>query len=256
MNLLLHGVNDFKIHRGDTLRSPAFHTGDALATFDCVIANPPFSLDKWGHEQWASDPYGRNFAGMPLETNADYAWVQHMVKSMDPKSGRMAVVLPHGVLFRGGKEGEIRKKLLGMDILDSIIGLGSNLFYGATLSACVLIFRQRKPKDRKGRVLFIDASKQVKVGRAQNEMLSEHIAQIESWYRDFKDVPGTAKVVTLEELNASDGNLNISRFIEAVSDETVPTVEEAMAGLRKAAEEAFAAEDHLIALLKKEGFLQ
>jgi type I restriction enzyme M protein len=256
MNLLLHGVNDFKIHRGDTLRSPAFHTGDALATFDCVIANPPFSLDKWGHEQWASDPYGRNFAGMPLETNADYAWVQHMVKSMEPKTGRMAVVLPHGVLFRGGKEGEIRKKLLGMDILDAVIGLGSNLFYGATLSACVLIFRQRKPKDRKGRVLFIDASKQIKVGRAQNEILPEHIAQIESWYRDFKDVPGAAKVVTLEELNANDGNLNISRFIEAVSDEKVPTVEEAMADLRKAAQEAFAAEDKLISLLKKEGFLQ
>lgn len=256
MNLLLHGVNDFKIHRGDTLRSPAFHTGDALATFDCVIANPPFSLDKWGHEQWASDPYGRNFAGIPLETNADYAWVQHMVKSMDPKSGRMAVVLPHGVLFRGGKEGEIRKKLLGMDILEAVIGLGSNLFYGASLSACVLIFRQRKPKDRKGQVLFIDASKQIKVGRAQNEMLPEHIAQIESWYRDFKDVPGSTKVVTLEELNANDGNLNISRFIEAVSDEKVLTVEEAMADLRKAAQEAFAAEDHLIALFKKEGVLQ
>jgi type I restriction enzyme M protein len=256
MNLLLHGVNDFKIHRGDTLRSPAFHTGDALATFDCVIANPPFSLDKWGHEQWVTDPYGRNFAGLPSEANADYAWVQHMVKSMDAKSGRMAVVLPHGALFRAGKEGEVRKKLLGMDLLEAVIGLGPNLFYGAGLAACVITFRQSKPKDRKGRVLFIDASKQVKVGRAQNEMLPDHVAQIESWYRDFKDVPGTAKVVTIEELNANDGNLNISRFIEAVSDGKSPTVEESMADLLKAAEEAFAADDHLIALLKKEGFHQ
>jgi type I restriction enzyme M protein len=168
----------------------------------------------------------------------------------------MAVVLPHGVLFRAGKEGEIRKKLLGMDILDAVIGLGSNLFYGATLSACVLIFRQRKPKDRKGKVLFIDASKQIKVGRAQNEMLPEHVAQIEAWYRDLKDVPGVAKVVTLEELTANDGNLNIPRYIEAMSDENVPTVDEAMTGLRTAADEAFAAEDRLIALLKKEGFLQ
>jgi type I restriction enzyme M protein len=256
MNLLLHGVNDFKIHRGDTLRSPAFHTGDALATFDCVIANPPFSLDKWGHEQWASDPYGRNFAGMPLETNADYAWVQHMVKSMDPKTGRMAVVLPLGVLFRGGKEGEIRKKLLGMDILEAVIGLGSNLFYGATIPACVLIFRQRKPKDRKGRVLFIDASKQIKVGRAQNEMLPEHIIQIEAWYRDFKDVPGVAKVVSFEELIANDGSLNISSFIEAASGEKLPTVNEAMIELSKAAKKAFVDDDQLVTILKQEGLLQ
>jgi len=168
----------------------------------------------------------------------------------------MAVVLPHGVLFRAGKEGEIRKKLLGMDILESVIGLGSNLFYGATIPACVLIFRQRKPKARKGRVLFIDASKQIKVGRAQNEMLPEHISQIEAWYQNFKDVPGVSKVVPLEELTANDGNLNIPRYIEAVSDEKTPTVEEAMADVRKATEEAFAAEDRLIALLKKEGFLQ
>jgi type I restriction enzyme M protein len=168
----------------------------------------------------------------------------------------MAVVLPNGVLFRGGKEGEIRKKLLGMDILEAVIGLGSNLFYGATIPACVLIYRQRKPKDRKGRVLFIDASKQIKIGRAQNEMLPEHIRQIEAWYHDFKDVPGVVKTVSLEELTANECSLNIQRYIEKVSNGKMPTVQEAMTDLRKVSEEAFDAEDRLITLLKKEGFLQ
>ena len=156
MNLFLHGVEDFDVVRGDTLRQPAFHTGDSLATFDCVIANPPFSLEKWGDDVWASDPYGRNFAGMPPAKSGDFAWVQHMVLSMVPKAGRMAVVLPHGALFRMGAEGKIREKLLGMDILDAVIGLGPNLFYGTGLAACILVFRQKKPKDQRKKVLIVE----------------------------------------------------------------------------------------------------
>ena len=153
MNLFLHGASDFQVVRGDTLRQPAFFSGDNLATFDCVIANPPFSLEKWGEEVWASDPYGRNFAGMPPGKSGDYAWVQHMIKSMAPGTGRMAVVLPHGALFRMGKEGEIRRKILDMDLLEAVIGLGPNLFYGTGLAACILVFRQRKTEGRKKKVL-------------------------------------------------------------------------------------------------------
>ena len=149
MNLFLHGASDFQVVRGDTLRQPAFFSGDSLATFDCVIANPPFSLEKWGEEVWVNDPYGRNFAGMPPAKSGDFAWVQHMIKSMAPATGRMAVVLPHGALFRMGKEGEIRKKILQMDLLEAVIGLGPNLFYGSGLAACILVLRQRKRKDRK-----------------------------------------------------------------------------------------------------------
>jgi type I restriction enzyme M protein len=109
--------------------------------FDCVIANPPFSLERWGEEVWTNDPYGRNFAGMPPAKSGDYAWVQHMIKSMAPATGRMAVVLPHGALFRMGAEGAIRKKLLHMDLLEAVIGLGPNLFYGTGLAACILVFR-------------------------------------------------------------------------------------------------------------------
>ena len=255
MNLFLHGASDFQIVRGDTLRNPAFFSGDNLATFDCVIANPPFSLEKWGEEAWASDPYGRNFAGMPPAKSGDYAWVQHMIKSMAPKTGRMAVVLPHGALFRMGKEGDIRKKLLGMDLLEAVVGLGPNLFYGTGLAACILVFRQKKSKDRKNKVLIIDASKEFKTGRAQNELLPEHVERIHGWYRDYRDVEGVARVIPLEEIAANDHNLNIPRYVEPKVDQDVLTVEDAMTRLRKSAETAFAAEDKLIAKLKQEGLL-
>src|SRR5207253_132130 len=224
------------------LRSPAFFVGDNLATFDCAIANPPFSLEKWGDEVWSSDPYGRNFAGMPPGKSGDYAWVQHMIKSMAPKSGRMAVVLPHGALFRMGKEGEIRKKILGMDLIEAVIGLGPNLFYGTGLSACILVIRQRKTKDRKNKVLILDASKEFKAGRAQNELLPEHVDHIHGWYRDYKDVQGIARVVTLDEVASNDWNLNISRYVEPVTQQQTLTVEQAMKQLEEAAAAAFAAE--------------
>ena len=255
MNLFLHGATDFRVVRGDTLRNPAFFSGDNLATFDCVIANPPFSLEKWGSESWASDPYGRNFAGIPPEKTGDYAFVQHMIKSLAPKSGRMAVVLPHGALFRMGKEGEIREKLLGMDLLEAVIGLGPNLFYGAGLAACILIFRQKKEKDHKNKVLIIDASKEFKTGRAQNELLPEHVERIHGWYRDFKDVEGVARVVTLDQIAANDHNLNIPRYVEPKAEQEVLGVDEAMSRLRESAKAAFAAEDRLHQLLISEGLL-
>ena len=255
MNLFLHGAADFQIIRGDTLRNPAFFLGDNLATFDCVIANPPFSLEKWGDDVWASDPYGRNFAGMPPAKSGDYAFVQHMIKSMAPKTGRMAVVLPHGALFRMGKEGEIRQKLLAMDLLEAVIGLGPTLFYGTGLAACILIFRQTKAKERKNKVLIVDASKEFKTGRAQNELLPEHVERIHGWVRDYTDVEGIARLVTLEEIAANDYNLNIPRYVEPKVTTEVLTVEDAMQRLRTSAEAAFAAEGRLVGLLKTEGLL-
>jgi type I restriction enzyme M protein len=255
MNLFLHGAADFQIVRGDTLRSPAFFSGDNLASFDCVLANPPFSLEKWGDEVWSSDPYGRNFAGMPPAKSGDFAWVQHMIKSMASKTGRMAVVLPHGALFRMGKEGEIRRKLLGMDLLEAVIGLGPTLFYGTGLAACILIFRQSKAKERRNKVLIVDASKEFKTGRAQNELLPEHVERIHGWVGDYTDVEGIARVVTLEEIAANGHNLNIPRYVEPKADHEMLTVEEEMKRLRESAEAAFAAEEKLVGLLRKEGLL-
>jgi type I restriction enzyme M protein len=145
MNMFLHDIEDFQIVRDDTLRRPAFFDGDDLAVFNCVLANPPFSLEKWGSKEWETDPYGRNQYGTPTDSNGDFAWVQHMITSMDPITGRMAVVLPHGVLFRKGREGTIREKLIKDDLLEAVIGLGPNVFYGTQLAACILILRKQKP---------------------------------------------------------------------------------------------------------------
>ena len=255
MNLFLHGVEDFEVVRGDTLRHPAFHTGDNLATYNCVIANPPFSLEKWGEEVWTSDAYGRNFAGMPPAKSGDYAWVQHMIKSMTTKTGRMAVVLPHGALFRMGAEGKIREKLLGMDILDAVIGLGPNLFYGTGLAACIMVFRNKKPAKHRKKVLIIDASQEFKKGRAQNELLPEQVDKIYQWYKDHKDVEGVARLVSLDEIKENDWNLNIPRYVEPVIEEETITVEEALANLKTSLEEAYAAEDRLKQLFVKSNLI-
>lgn len=244
INLFLHGIEDFQIVRGDTLRQPAFFEGDSLATFDCVIANPPFSLERWGEDLWLNDPYGRNIA-----------WVQHMLASMASHSGRMAVVLPHGTLFRMGVEGEIRRKLLAMDLLEAVIGLGPTLFYGTGLAACILIFRKHKVKERQGRVLIIDASKSFKKGRNQNTLQPEHIDQIFTFYKEYTDKIGVARVVPLDEIASNDWNLNIPRYIEAPIKEETSSVSEALANLKTALDEAYAAEDRLKKLLQEAGLM-
>jgi type I restriction enzyme M protein len=253
MNLLLHGIEDFDIVRGDTLRSPHFSENDRLKTFDCVIANPPFSLSQWGADIWTNDPYGRNVAGVPPQTNGDYAWVQHMLRSLNPHTGRMAVVVPHGVLFRMGIEGRIRQHLLALDTLEAVIGLAPNLFYGAGLAACVLIFRARKRPEQQGQVLIVDASRLFKKERAQNILLTDHAAQILNAYRAYTDVEGFARVVTLDEIGQNDGNLNITRYIERKTEAESVSVEDALESLKTSLEAAFAAEDRLKSLLRKAG---
>lgn len=253
INLFLHGIEDFSIERGDTLRDPIFTQQDQLATFDCVIANPPFSLDRWGDEIWLNDRYGRNFAGLPPKTSGDYAWIQHMLMSMAPRTGRMAVVVPHGVLFRMGAEGEIRRKLLELDLLEAVIGLGPNLFYGTGLAACILVWRKHKAADRKGRVLIVDASQLFKKGRNQNTLEPEHVAQIFRWYRNYTHVPGVATIATLDEIAQHEWNLNIPRYVEPATQEAAISVEEALTNLKAALNEAYAAEDRLQRLLEQAG---
>jgi type I restriction enzyme M protein len=255
INLFLHGIEDFQIERADTLRQPAFFEGDRLSTFDCVIANPPFSLERWGEDLWASDPYGRNLAGIPPRSSGDYAWVQHMLCSMARGSGRMAVVLPHGALFRMGVEGEIRRKILEMDRLDAVIGLGPNLFYGTGLAACILVFRSHKEADRQDRVLFVDASRLFKKGRNQNSLTDEHINQIFACYQAYQDQPGMAHLVTLGEIAENGWNLNIPRYVEPVAQAETTSVAEAIAHLQTAMSEAYAAEDRLKKLLQEAGLM-
>jgi len=256
MNLLLHGIDDFKIVRGDTLRTPAFYENDLLSTFDCVIANPPFSLEKWGEEVWVKDPFGRNFAGLPPSSSGDFAWVQHMVTSMAEGSGRMAVVLPQGALFRKGTEGTIRRKLLEMDLIEAVIGLAPNLFYGAGLAACIVVARKRKAPARRKKVLIADASRLFRHGRAQNFLEPEHATTIRTWYQDYTDVLDAVRVVTLDDIEAEDWTLNISRYVlPPVQDEVAP-LPEAIAAFKAALARAREAEDRLAQVLVEGGWVQ
>ena len=250
MNMFLHGIEDFKIVRGDTLRNPAFFAADGLKTFDCVIANPPFSLDDWGSENWVSDPYGRNIAGVPPKGNGDMAWVQHMIKSMN-STGRMTVVLPHGALFRKGAEGKIREELLKQDLLEAVIGLGANIFYGTQLAACVLVFKQNKSAKKKGKVLFIDGSDQVRVGRAQNFLEATHVNQLFDWYTNFKDVENYTKLASLKDIEENDFNLNIPLYVEKIIEDNLPSVEVALADLKSAWNESLIAEEKFKTILKQ-----
>ncbi|WP_166461158.1 type I restriction-modification system subunit M [Flavicella sediminum] len=249
MNMFLHGIEDFDIKRGDTLRDPAFFEADGLQKFDCVIANPPFSLKEWGADVWANDPFGRNIAGVPPKGNGDMAWVQHMISSMK-ENGRMTVVLPHGALFRKGAEGKIRKALLEQDLLEAVIGLGSNIFYGTQLAACVMVFKHNKPTAKKNKVLFIDASDQVRVGRAQNYLESNHVDQIFEWYQNFEDVENFVKVASHKDLEENDYNLNIPLYVEKIIEDNLPSVEEALSDLKTAWDESLKAEEKFKAILK------
>ena len=253
MNLFLHGAEDFNIIRGDTLRQPAFVSGDRLATFDCVIANPPFSLKAWGEDAWASDPWGRNIAGTPPKGYGDWAWVQHMITSMAPKSGRLAVVLPHGALFRMGAEGKIRSKVVDLDLIEAVIGLGPNLFYGTTIPAYILVCRQKKTRGHRGKILLINGSELFQRGRNQNTLESEHVVALYEAYKGFSDIDGLSRVVTTEEIKAQDGNLNIMAYVSRIDDEVIPSVEEATAALKAALVKAWAAEDELNKILVEMG---
>jgi len=247
MNLVLHGIEDFQIVREDTLRSPAFTDSSTggLATFDCVIANPPFSLKEWGREIWEADPWGRAAFGLPPESYGDYAWVQHMVASMATGTGRMAVVLPQGALFRKAAEGRIREALLKRDLIEAVIGLAPNIFYGTGLAPAVMVLRRAKPPDREKQVLIIDASTLYRQGRAQNFLDPEHANQIVAWVRDFRNVEDRARVVGLDQVEAEGWTLNISRYVLPPAGDEVPSLAEAVAAFKAALAEARAVEDRL-----------
>lgn len=213
MNLVLHGVEDFQIVAGNTLSNPAFIERDRLMTFDVVLANPPYSIKKWNREAWRKDPWGRNFLGTPPQGRADYAFFQHILKSLDPRNSRCAILFPHGVLFRKD-EVEMRRKLIESDLLECVLGLGPNLFYNSPMEACVVICRTHKPPERQGKVLFIDAVHEIAREHAQSFLRPEHQTRILHTYRAFRDEPGFAAVATTVDILAKGGNLSIPRYVK------------------------------------------
>lgn len=222
MNLFLHDIQDFDIARGDTLLDPKHLTGDgtkAIRTFDRVLANPPFSLKDWGHEVWSKgDRFGRDRYGCPPKSYGDLAFVQHMVASLR-QDGMLGVVLPHGILFRGGAEGRIREGLLRDDLIEAVIGLAPNLFFGAGIPACILIVRKSKPKDRKGRTLFVHAAEDFIPGKKQNSLSEKNVNRIAAAYHAFQNQEKFAHVADLEEIKSNDFNLNITRYVDLGADE-------------------------------------
>ena len=222
MNLFLHGASDFNVLQGDTLRDPKILQSGNIAKFDCVIANPPFSLENWGATEWASDKYKRNLWGTPSDSCGDFAWIQHMIASMAPAHGRMAVVMPQGVLFRGNQDGEIRKKMVESDLIEAVVTLGDKLFYGTGLSPCFLILRRMKPAAHSGRILMIDGTKILTQRRAQNVLEPADVDKLYALYKQYEDVEDFSKVVTLQEVREKDYNLSPNRFVEYHKEEIRP----------------------------------
>lgn len=212
MNCFLHGIEDFRIERGDTLAEPKLVEGDRLMRFDVLLANPPYSIKQWDRYAFASDPWGRNLYGTPPQGRADYAFQQHILQSLRPKTGRCAVLWPHGVLFRQ-EEAEMRRKLIEADLIECVLGLGPNLFYNSPMEACVVVCRTQKPKARRGKILFINAVNEVTRERAQSFLTDGHLQRVVEAYRDFKDEPGFTRVVPIEEIRAKDGNLSIPLYV-------------------------------------------
>ena len=217
MNLFLHGEENHQIEWGDTIRNPKLRTSDdMLRHFDVVVANPPFSLDKWGTEAAETDKFGRFRRGMPPKTKGDYAFILHMIETMKPKTGRMAVVVPHGVLFRGSSEGKIRQKLIEENLLDAVIGLPEKLFFGTGIPAAVLVFRKRKADDS---VLFIDASREFISGTNQNALDGDHIDKIVATHQARQTVDKYAYRASQAEIAENDFNLNIPRYVDTFEEE-------------------------------------
>ena len=221
MNLFLHGANDFNIMCGDTLNDPKILQNEHLAHFDCVIANPPFSLEDWGAEAWKTDRFGRNIWGTPSDSCGDYAWLQHMVCSMRSLSGRMAVVLPQGVLFRDN-ESKIREQLVKSDYVEAVVTLGEKLFYGTQLSPCFLVLRNQKPSNHIGKILMVDGSKILTVKRAQNVLSDSDIDRLYQLYLDYSDIENYSKVVSLEEIKDKSFDLSPNKYVDYHKEEIRP----------------------------------
>ena len=211
MNLYLNGVEDFSIVCGDTLRNPAFLDGSHLRTFDIVLANPPYSIKEWDRAAFENDKWGRNFLGTPPQGRADYAFIQHILASMDERNGRCAILLPHGVLFRK-EEQEIRKKMIEADLLEAVIGIGPNLFFNATMEACIYICRSNKPVDRRNKIMFINAVKEVTRRNGESFLEEQHIQKIVDAYNGYVDVENFCSVVDKEAVAAYEYDLSVQKF--------------------------------------------
>lgn len=223
MNMFLHGKDSARLEWGDTLNNPLLVEGDQLMKYDTIVANPPFSLKKWGAEDAAGDKYNRFWRGVPPKDKGDFAFITHMIETAKPKTGRVAVIVPHGVLFRGGAEGKIREQLLRENIIDAVIGLPAGLFQTTGIPVAILILDRSREQGGENEntkdVFFIEASKEFKAQKAQNTLTDEHIEKIYGAYKKREDVEKFARKVTFKEIEENDFNLNITRYVDTFEEE-------------------------------------
>jgi len=253
MNMLLHNIPDARIEKGDTIRDPKLIQDGELMLFDRVIANPPFSLKDWGYETAMTDGYGRFRFGIPPKTKGDLAFVQHMIATLN-SNGMLGVVMPHGVLFRGSSEAKIRQGLLEEDLFEAIIGLTSNLFYGTGIPAVILVMNKVKPKERKGKVLFIYGAELYEQGKNQNKLRDEDIERLAKAFKEYRDAERFSRVVGLGEIKENDYNLNISRYVDTTIPEEKIDIKEALVKLRQIERERDETEEKMNEYLRELGY--
>jgi type I restriction enzyme M protein len=253
MNMRLHGLAGARIERGDTIRAPKLVEGGRLMRFDRVIANPPFSLDGWGREAAEQDDFGRFSYGLPPKNRGDFAFVEHMLATL-AEAGRLAVVVPHGLLFRSGSEGEIRRRIAREDLFEAVIGLPANLFYGTAIPAAVLVMSRQKAPERRGNILFIDASRGYREGSNQRFLRDEDVKKIAEAARAWRDEPGFSRVARREEIEQHNFNLSLARYIAPEEAEREADVEGALAKLDELSEARARAEAEMRARLAELGY--
>ena len=262
INLFLHDVDDAFIAKGDTILSPKRYDPKArefvegIGAYDRVLANPPFSEKVWGYEVWQNgDPFGRDDYGCPPKGYGDLAFVQHMLASLKD-DGMLAVVVPHGVLFRGGAEGRIREAMLAADVIEAVVGLATNLFYGAGIPAALLICRKKKPADRRGKVLVVNGDATYQPGKAQNFLTDAHVSALAEAVHDFADIDKLARVVPVAEIAANGHNLNISRYVQTGADAKAVDVAEEVAKLQDLIARRNEAEGVMFNHLRRLGYVE
>ncbi|WKZ47348.1 MAG: class I SAM-dependent DNA methyltransferase [Anaerolineales bacterium] len=252
INMFMHNADEFLIVQGDTLDNPQILENDELKKFDVIMANPPYSVKRWNQTKWMNDPFGRNIWGTPPQGNADYAFQQHIMASLKPNSGRSVTLFPHGVLFRDA-ESDIRKKMIEGDYVDAVIGLGKNLFYNSSMESCLLVCRTKKPKERKGKIIFINAVNELRIERTNAWLEPHHIKKISDAYWKFKDVDGFAKVMGKEGVLESNGNLSIQLYVKQAQNGSEHDLEDLIAAVKDEQEQANASLETLYEKLSAVG---
>lgn len=254
MNMYMHNVDEFQIVQGDTLDSPNILENDELRKFDVIMANPPYSVKRWNQNKWMNDAYGRNIWGTPPQGCADYAFQQHIIKSLKPDTGRCVVLWPHGVLFRDSESG-IRKKMIEADMVDTVIGLGKNLFYNSSMESCLLVCRMKKPKERKGKIIFINAVDEVRIDRTNAWLEPQHIKKIHDAYKNFKDVDGFAKVMSKEDVLDSNGALSLQLYVRQMEVDNQHNTNDLIEEIRSGQKQVNNSLDALLKNLKEIGII-